>query len=95
MILVNVYNNKSVLFDDEQPDGKLEYHIAESIRRELSYDVPEAEWSDKYKQGIWDGKISLFVKRDQSFPTGLTNKLKTFFELVNIPYKFVDKRNKP
>ena len=95
MILVNVYNNKSVLFDDEQPDGKLEYHIAESIRRELSYDVPEAEWSDKYKQGIWDGKISLFNKRDQSFPTGLTNKLKTFFELVNIPYKFVDKRNKP
>ena len=95
MIVVSVYNNKSILFDDDKIDGKLDYHLLEVIRKELAYDVPEAEWSEKYKQGLWDGKITLFNKKEQSLPTGLTNKLKELFELVNIPYKFIDKRNKP
>lgn len=95
MITINVFNNKSYLYNEDSPNGKLDPYIQEAVRKELSYDVPAAEWSEKYKQGIWDGKISLYVKKDQSFPTGLTNKLKEFFELVNIPFKFVDKREKP
>lgn len=95
MITINVFNNKSVLQDEAKNDGRLDSYIQEALRKELSYDVPDAEWSEKYKQGIWDGKISLYNKREQSFPTGLTNKIKDFFELVNIQFKFVDKRNKP
>ena len=95
MIAINVFNNKSVLYNEDNPSGRIDTSIQEAIRKELSYDVPDAEWSEKYKQGIWDGKISLYNKREQSFPTGLTNKIKEFFDIVSIPYKFVDKRPKP
>ena len=95
MFFINVYNDKSVVYDDQHPQGKLEHMYQEALRVELAYDVPDAEWSAKFKQGQWDGKISIYNKREQSFPTGLTNKVKKLFDLLNIEYKFVDKREKP
>ncbi len=95
MFIVYVYNDKSVVFNDQHPQGKLENMYQEALRSELAYDVPDAEWSAKFKQGQWDGKISIYNKRDQSFPTGLTNKVKKLFDLLNIDYKFVDQRQKP
>ncbi len=95
MFIVNVYNEKSVIIDDSTPNGKLDFQYQEAIRSELSYMVPEAEWSEKFKQGQWDGKISVYNKREQSFPTGLTNKVKELFDLIKVEYKFVDKRIKP
>lgn len=95
MIIIEVYNNKCVLSDEEKDNGKLDFHFQEALRRELSYQVPDAEWSEKYKSGIWDGRISIYNKKEQSFPTGLTNKVKELFDLLNISYKFIDKREKP
>jgi superfamily II DNA or RNA helicase len=95
MFIVNVYNDKSIVVNDQHPQGRLDHMYQEAIRLELSYDVPDAEWSAKFKQGQWDGKISVYNKRDQSFPTGLTNKLKSLFDLLKVEYKFVDKRQKP
>jgi superfamily II DNA or RNA helicase len=95
MFIVNVYNEKSIIIDDSTPNGKLDVQFQEAIRNELSYMVPEAEWSEKFKQGMWDGKISVYNKREQSFPTGLTNKVKELFDLIQVEYKFVDKRIKP
>ena len=92
---VKIYNNKSFIVNDDHPQGKVDYHYQEAIRKHLAYEVPSAEWSNKYKQGQWDGLISLYNKRDQSFPTGLTNKLKTLFEILKLEHKFVDCRNKP
>lgn len=95
MIKIEVYNNKCLLIDEERENGRLDFHYQEALRRELSYLVPDAEWSEKYKSGIWDGRISIYNKKEQSFPTGLTNKVKELFELLNIPFAFVDKRQKP
>ena len=95
MFIVSVYNEKSVIYDDSNPNGKLDFQYQEALRNELSYAVPEAEWSAKFKQGQWDGKISIYNKREQSFPTGLTNKVKELFSLINVEYKFVDCRTKP
>jgi hypothetical protein len=95
MFIVSVYNEKSVIYDDSNPNGKLDFQYQEALRNELSYAVPEAEWSAKFKQGQWDGKISIYNKREQSFPTGLTNKVKELFSLINVEYKFIDCRTKP
>jgi hypothetical protein len=51
MFIVSVYNEKSVIYDDSNPNGKLDFQYQEALRNELSYAVPEAEWSAKFKQG--------------------------------------------
>ena len=63
MININLYNDKSIIRDDSDPNGKLIVPYQEALRTELSYMVPSAEWSPKYKQGLWDGKISIYNKR--------------------------------
>lgn len=95
MMIVKIYNNKSFIVNEDHPDGKVDSQYQEAIRKHLAYEVPSAEWSNKFKQGQWDGLISLYNKREQSFPTGLTNKLKALFEILKLEYKFVDCRNKP
>ena len=95
MVEIEVYNDRSVLSNLEDAMGKLSYPIQEALRNELSYKVPDSEWSAKFKTGQWDGKISLYVKRNQSFPTGLTMRVAKLFDELNIKYKFIDKRLKP
>lgn len=95
MVEIEVYNDRSVLINTEDSMGKLSYPIQEALRNELSYKVPDSEWSAKFKTGQWDGKISLYVKRNQSFPTGLTMRTAKLFDELKIKYKFIDKRSKP
>ena len=95
MVEIEVYNERSVLINNEDATGKLSYPIQEALRNELSYKVPDSEWSAKFKTGLWDGKISLYVKRNQSFPTGLTVRVAKLFDELNVKYKFIDKREKP
>ena len=63
MVEIEVYNDRSVLINTDDSFGKLSYPIQEALRNELSYKVPDSEWSAKFKTGQWDGKISLYVKR--------------------------------
>jgi hypothetical protein len=56
---------------------------------------PQAEWSPKYKQGLWDGRISIYNKRTQCFPTGLCSRVRDLFKELSLEFEFVDKRNKP
>ncbi len=95
MVEVEVYNDRSVLINNDDALGKLSYPIQEALRSELSYKVPDSEWSAKFKTGMWDGTISLYVKRNQSFPTGLTLRVAKLFDELKVNYKFVDKRSKP
>jgi len=95
MVEIEVYNDRSVLINTDDSFGKLSYPIQEALRNELSYKVPDSEWSAKFKTGQWDGKISLYVKRNQSFPTGLTMRVAKLFDELKINYKFIDKRVKP
>lgn len=95
MIEVEVYNDKCVILNSDDPNNKLPHNYQEALRQELSYVVPNAEWSEKYKQGLWDGKITLYNKRFQSFPTGLSRRVLNLFNELSIAYKFIDKRVKP
>jgi len=95
MVEVEVYNDKSIIINLDDPMGKLPIPYQEALRNELSYKVPDSEWSAKYKTGQWDGRISLYVKRNQSFPTGLTMRVSRLFDELNVKYKFTDKREKP
>jgi superfamily II DNA or RNA helicase len=95
MVEVEVYNDKSIIINHDDPLGKLPFPYQEALRNELSYKVPDSEWSAKYKTGQWDGRISLYVKRNQTFPTGLTMRVARLFDELNVTYKFSDKREKP
>jgi hypothetical protein len=95
MIQVEINNNFSTIKDLSTFDRKMPLHLQQALSEKLSYLVPNAEWSPKFKQGIWDGKISIYNKRNQCFPTGLCSRVKDLFEELNLEYKFLDKRNKP
>jgi superfamily II DNA or RNA helicase len=95
MILVEIHNNYSTITDKSSYNGRLPSHLQESIYDTLSYLVPNAEWSPKFKQGLWDGKISIYNKRNQTFPTGLCGRIKSLFDTLKLEYSFVDKRLKP
>jgi superfamily II DNA or RNA helicase len=95
MIEIHVFNDICKIINLEDPLGKLTYPIQEAVKNELSYVVPSAEWSAKFKTGLWDGKISLYQKKDQSFPTGLSLRICKLFDELKVKYTFIDKRLKP
>lgn len=95
MIQVEIYNNFSSIKDLSTFDRKLPIHITKALSDKLSYMNAQAEWSPKYKQGLWDGKISIYNRRTQCFPTGLCSRVKDLFNELQLEFQFVDKRNKP
>jgi superfamily II DNA or RNA helicase len=95
MITIEVYNDRCVILNENDPQHKLPYNYSEAVKQELSYSVPSAEWSQKFKQGQWDGKITLYNKRLQTFPTGLSKRVMDLFKDLSVECKFIDKREKP
>jgi superfamily II DNA or RNA helicase len=95
MIQVEIYNNFSSIKDLSMFDRKLPIHITKALHEKLSYMSPQAEWSPKFKQGLWDGKVSIYNKRNQCFPTGLCSRVKDLFDELGLEFQFIDKRNKP
>ena len=95
MIEVKIYNDRSFIVDTNEFKGRLIKPYQEALRNELSYDVPNAEWSAKFKEGRWDGKISLYDRRDQSYPSGLSGRVKKLLNSLSVEYSFIDERTKP
>ncbi len=95
MIEIKVYNDKCIIVNDEHDHGILPGMYAEAVKNELSYTVPSHEWSAKYKLGQWDGKITLYNKRQQSFPTGLSNRISNLFQELKVKHTFTDCRVRP
>ena len=95
MVTIEVNNATSKLIGYLHQDPSVNAQLHEAIRQELSYEVPSAEWSQKYKQGQWDGRISLYNKRITSFPSGLVRRVRLLFEKLEIEYQIIDAREKP
>ena len=95
MVTIEINNSTSKLVGNMHEDFKVNANFHEAIRNELSYEVPSAEWSAKFKEGQWDGKISLYNKRMQTFPSGLVRRVRNLFDNLQIQYKIVDLREKP
>lgn len=78
---------------DSNPDINEAYH--QLLRVELSYFVDSADYSAKYKEKKWDGRISLYHPTKHTFPTGLMNRVISWLQNEQIPYKIDDERYKP
>lgn len=65
------------------------------LKDSLKYSVPNAEWSQKFKEREWDGYISLYHKKYRQAPTGLAGKAYSVLKKENIPCKIIDCREAP
>jgi ribosomal protein S20 len=95
MVKIEVDNSFGKLVGNLHNEYAVNNNLHDAIRTELSYEVPSAEWSQKFKQGQWDGKISLYNKRTQSFPSGLTGRIRKLFDSLKIEHEVIDVRKKP
>jgi superfamily II DNA or RNA helicase len=82
------------------PDFLVAKGFHDALRTELSYKVKNVDWSPKYKEGLWDGLISLYRKpnRDRpqgSFPTGLISRAMGLLRELHVEFKIVDTRVRP
>lgn len=68
--------------------------IKDDLREALSYEVKDKEWSPKFKEGSWDGRISLFHRGDCSFPTGLIARAKSVLQEHAVTYVVDDLRER-
>lgn len=58
------------------------------IHKHFEAHVEGAEFSPKFKMGIWNGKISYFNKQNNSLPAGLWQELVDFCTQEGIAYSF-------
>lgn len=69
------------------------------LREALSYESPQAKWSNVYKTNQWDGRISLLkTPRNENmfFPAGLTYRASEYLKTnSDIKYSIVDNRVRP
>ena len=79
MITLTKISKNEILF---KSDSSKEYRYFYQI---LTFYVENAFFSEKYKDGVWDGKVKFF-KKDNTFSTGLLNYVKTGFDELGLKY---------
>jgi len=83
---INIYGPYSIL-SGEFP--------LKPVRKETSYLVEGARFSNAYKKGLWDGRKHLFNKQSGSFPTGLLSTVCAVLQDYEIDYEIIDHRIEP
>jgi superfamily II DNA or RNA helicase len=74
MVRILVDNSFAKIVGKLHPDPVIEKGIDNALREELGYMPPGVEYSPKFKQGLWDGRISLYRKVGRILPAGLAFK---------------------
>lgn len=95
MVRLTVKNVKTTIVGQFDSDPKINGEYHELLRQELSYMVDSADYSPAFKEKRWDGRISLYQKRNQVFPTGLMNQTIRWLKEEQIPYTVDDERYRP
>jgi superfamily II DNA or RNA helicase len=95
MVRLIAKNVKTTIVGQFDTDNNANEQYHENLRKELSYMVAEADYSSKFKENKWDGRISLYHKRTQTFPSGLMSQVVKWLKEEQIDYKFVDERYRP
>lgn len=95
MVNVVINNVSSRIAGALHPDRQVAWGIGNELREKLGYYVPNYEYSPKYRAGTWDGMISLYNRREQSFPTGAIKHALDVLKENTISYKIIDERQKP
>lgn len=94
MVRLVIENATSRLEGALHPSSSLAKVIKDDLREALSYEVKDKEWSPKFKEGTWDGRISLFHRGECSFPTGLISRAKAVLKEHGVPYTVEDLRER-
>lgn len=66
--------------------GNLDLDLSLSLREYFSFFVEGAQWSPKYKAGLWSGRINLFDSKTSTLPYGLFENLKSYLNKHNYNY---------
>ncbi len=74
---------------------KIPYTLSKQIFEELSYPVPEARWSAKFRSNKWSGKFYLFDYKNQVFPTGCFTRVGRLLNSKGWFISISDNRSKP
>lgn len=69
-----------------------DFHFLRQLDKELSFKVQGAEHSYHYKMKRWDG-VKRILGRDLTFPYGLLDRVKNFYESNNKKYEVDDRRS--
>ena len=95
MVSIVITNTRCKIVGDLHPEKEHQYAFHNMLREKCGYMVPNAEWSPAYKNNVWDGIISLYDKKSQSFPTGLLSNVLNALKSQGCEYRLVDNRIKP
>jgi superfamily II DNA or RNA helicase len=95
MLVIIIKNTRSNIEGEISDIWTEKKAFNDELRKVLSYEIPNVEFSPKYKEGFWDGLITLYDWKTKSFPTGCLHRIITFLKEKNITYKIVDERIKP
>jgi len=95
MVSISITNTKSQIIGEMHPDKNHRDAFHSMLRQVCGYSVPNAEWAPSFKNNQWDGVISLYDKRNQSFPTGLLGNVTKALKLQKCEYRLIDNRVKP
>ena len=95
MLKLVVYNSYSQIEGEFSLNWNEKVAFNEELRVLLSYEILGVEYSPAYKEDKWDGLISLYDWRTQSFPTGCIKRVLDFLREKDVKCKFEDKRIKP
>lgn len=95
MVSISITNTKCQIIGELHPDKEHQHAFHNMLREKCGYMVPNAEWSAAYKSHQWDGIITLYDKRTQTFPTGLLSSVLNALKLQGLSFKLIDNRIKP
>lgn len=95
MVEIHVNNHACFIAGSFSDDPLYSSSVHNEIKKALSYKVPNHEWSEKFKQGIWDGTISIYNRRLGQFPTGLLYLVTNLLNELKVEFKIVDNRKRP
>jgi superfamily II DNA or RNA helicase/intein/homing endonuclease len=95
MVEIHVNNHACFIVGSFSDDPFYSNSVHNEIKKALSYKVPNHEWSEKYKQGIWDGTISIYNRKLSQFPTGLLYRVIGLLNELNVEHKIIDNRKRP
>jgi superfamily II DNA or RNA helicase len=95
MVSISITNTKSQIIGELHSDKNHRDAFHSMLRQVCGYTVPNAEWAPSYKNHQWDGIISLYDKRNQTFPTGLLSNVTKALRLQECEFKLIDNRIKP
>lgn len=80
---------------DAKIDGTFTRPMMDAITEVTSYFREGYQFSNRYRNGVWDGRIRLFRRYTRTFPSGLLNDVKGALKDVGVKVQVDDKRKMP